>query len=78
MLAHVVQKVNRAREVIITRVVLLRVHAFVYEMMPRLIARVKPVGIISNCDVCGGSMFNAQCYMHMNDAYFATSTIRFF
>ena len=36
-----------------------------------------PIGIVSNCDVCGGLMFNAQCYMHMNDAYFAPSTIRF-
>ena len=27
-------------------------------------------GIISDCDVCGGFMFNAQHYMHMNDAYF--------
>ena len=38
---------------------------------------VKPNGIVSNCDVCGGLMFNAQHYMHMNDAYFAPSTIRF-
>ena len=36
-----------------------------------------PIGIVSNCDVCGGLMFNAQPYMHMNDAYFAPSTIRF-
>ena len=36
-----------------------------------------PIGIVSNCDVCGGLMFNAQRYMHMNDAYFAPSTIRF-
>ena len=41
-------------------------------------ATVKPVtGIISDCDVYGGFMFNAQCYMSMNDAYFAPSTIRF-
>ena len=33
----------------------------------------QPIGIVSNCDVCGGLMFNAQRYMHMNDA----STIRF-
>ena len=62
-------------------------HAFVFVMMSRLIAKgiirsysmqqrrigaaVKsPIGIISNCDVCGGLMFNAQRYMHMNDAYF--------
>ena len=60
-------------------------HAFVFEMMPRLIANgiirsysmrkrrvsVKPlIGIISNCDVCGGFMFNAQRYMHVNIAYF--------
>ena len=32
----------------------------------------KPVatGIISDCDVCGGFMFNAKRYRHMNDAYF--------
>ena len=32
--------------------------------------RNKPVatGIISDCDVCGGFMFNAKRYMHMNDA----------
>ena len=50
-------------------VVLLRVYTFVYEMMSRLIAKaiirsysmrrrgriaaVKPIGIVSNCDVCG-------------------------
>ena len=44
----------------------------------RISAAVKPpTGIISNCDVCGGLMFNAQRYMHMNDAYFTPSTIRF-
>ena len=44
----------------------------------RIAAAVKPIGIVSNCDVCGGPMFNAQRYMHMNDAYFAPSTtIRF-
>ena len=32
---------------------------------------------VANCDVCGGLMFNAQRYMHMNDAYFASSTIQF-
>ena len=74
--------------------VCLHVHAFVFEMMSRLIAKgiirsysmrhrridaaVKsPFGIISNCDVCGGLMFNAQRYMHMNDVYFAPSLIRF-
>ena len=55
--------------------VCLCVHAFVFEMMSRLIAKgisrsysmrkrratVKPIiGIISDCDVCGGFMFNAQ------------------
>ena len=71
----------------------LRVRTFVYEMMSRLIAKgiirsysmrqrrngaVKPpIGIIFNCDVCGGLMFNVQRYMHMNDAYLAYSTIRF-
>ena len=45
----------------------------------RIDATVKPlIGIVSNCDVCGGLMFNAQRYMHMSDAYFAPSTtIRF-
>ena len=73
-------------------VVCLRVYAFVNEMMSRLItkgiirsysmrrrgriAAVKPNGIVSNCDVCGGLMFNAKRYMHMNDAYFAPPTIR--
>ena len=41
-------------EGIITRS--LFVYAFVYEMMSQLIAN----GIISNCDVCGGLMFNTQ------------------
>ena len=41
-------------------------------------ATVKPlIGIISDCDVCGGFMFNAQRYISMNDAYFAPSTICF-
>ena len=44
----------------------------------RIGAAVKPtIGIISNCDVCSGLMFKAQRYMHMNDAYFAPSTIWF-
>ena len=34
-------------------------------------------GIISDCDVCGGFMFNAQRYMHMNDAYFPPHQNRF-
>ena len=74
-------------------VVYLRVRTFVYKMMSRLIAKGiirsysmrqrrsgdgKPsIGIVFNCDVCGGLMFNAQRYMHMNDVYFAPSTIRF-
>ena len=38
----------------------------------RVGAAVKPpIGIVSNYDVCGGFMFNAQRYMHMDDAYFA-------
>ena len=41
------------------------------------IAPVEPNGIVSNGDVCGGLIFNAQRNMHMNDAYFAPSTIRF-
>ena len=46
--------------------------------MRKLRATVKPVtGIISDCDVCGGFMFNAQRYMSMNNAYFTPSTIRF-
>ena len=34
--------------------------------------RNKPVatGIISDCGVCNGFMFNAKRYMHMDDAYF--------
>ena len=44
----------------------------------RIAAAVKPPnGNVSNSDVCGGLMFNAQRYMHVNDAYFAPSTIRF-
>ena len=36
-----------------------------------IVAAVKPpIGIISNCDVCGGFMFNAHHYMYMNDSYF--------
>ena len=41
------------------------------------IAAVKPIGIVSNCDVCDGLMFNAQRYMHTNDAYCGVSTIQF-
>ena len=37
----------------------------------------KPIGIVSNCDVCGGLMFNAQSYMYRNDAFLAPSPIRF-
>ena len=36
-----------------------------------------PIGNISNCDVCGGFMFNAQRYMHASDAYFTPSTVWF-
>ena len=66
---------------------------YAFEMMPRLTpkgiirsfsmrqwrrATVKPItGIITDCDVCDGFMFNAQRYMNMNDAYFTSSTIRF-
>ena len=72
--------------------VCLCVHSFVFEMVSRLIAKgiirscsmrkrratVKPlIGIISDCDVCGGFMFNAQRYMCINDVYFAHSTICF-
>ena len=41
--------------------------------------RNKPVatGIISDCDVCGGFMFNAKRYMHMNDAYFTRDQVMF-
>ena len=47
-------------------------------MRKRQRATVKPVtDIIADCDVCGGFMFNAQRYMHMNDAYFTPSPIRF-
>ena len=34
-------------------------------------------GITSDCDVCGGFMFNAKCYMHMNDAYFTPDQVMF-
>ena len=41
-------------------------------------AAVKPlIGIISDCDVCGGFMFNAQRYMSKKDDYFAPSAICF-
>ena len=74
-------------------VVRLRVHVFVSKMMSRLIAKgimrsygmrqrrgrpvQQPIGIVSNCDVRDRLVFNAQRYMHMNDAYFAPSKIRF-
>ena len=50
-----------------------------YSMRPRrIVGAVKPpIGIVSNCDVCGVLMFNVQRYMHTDDAYFAPSTIRF-
>ena len=64
--------------------VCLLVHVFLFKMsrliakgiirsysmrQQRIGAAVKPfIGIISNCDVCGGLMFNALRYMHMNDA----------
>ena len=50
-----------------------------YSMLQRRIAAAvkPPVSIVSNCDVCGGLMFNAQHYMHMNNAYFAPSMIWF-
>ena len=44
--------------------------------MRRIAAAVKPPnGIVSNCDVCGGLMFNAQRDMHVNDAYFSQSQL---
>ena len=57
-------------------------YAFVFEMMYSMpqqqAAAVNPsISIISNCGVCGGLMFNMLHYMHMNDAYFAPSTIWF-
>ena len=50
-----------------------------YSMLQRRIACTvnPPIGSVSNCDVCGVLMFNAQRYTHMNDAYLAPSTIRF-
>ena len=41
--------------------------------------RNKPVatGIISDCAVCGGFMFNAERYMHMDDAYFTPDQVMF-
>ena len=67
-------------------------HAFVFETISRLISKGivrshsmqergatvrSPVGIVSNCGVCGGLVYNAQRFMHMNDAYFTTSAIWF-
>ena len=43
----------------------------------RIAPAVKPSGIVSNGDVCSGLVFNAQRYMHLNDAYISPSTIRF-
>ena len=34
-------------------------------------------GIIADCDVCGGFMFNAKCYMHMDVAYFTPDQVMF-
>ena len=50
-----------------------------YTMRQRRIVSVvkSPNGIVSNCNVCGGLMFNAQRYKHVNDAYISPSTIRF-
>ena len=50
-----------------------------YSMRQRRFAAIvkPPNGIVSNCEVSDGPMFNAQRYMHVNDAYFALSTIRF-
>ena len=48
-----------------------------YSMRQRQAAVKPPILIISNCDVCGVLMFNAQRYMHMNDAYFSPSMIWF-
>ena len=48
-----------------------------YSMPQRRAALKPPIGIISNCDVCGGLMFNAQHYMHMNNAYFSPSMVWF-
>ena len=45
-------------------------------MRQRRAAEKPPIGIISNCGVCGGLVFNAR-YMHKNDVYFAPSTIWF-
>ena len=41
--------------------------------------RNKPVatGIIPDCDMCGGFMFNAKRYMHMTDAYFTPDQVMF-
>ena len=48
-----------------------------YSMRQRRAAVKHPIGIISNCGVCGELMFNAQRYMQMDDACFAPSTIWF-
>ena len=48
-----------------------------YSMRQRL-ATVKPlIGMKSDCDVCGGLMYNAQRYMHVNDVYFSPFTFIF-
>ena len=46
-----------------------------YSMRQRRIgaALTPPIGIISDCDVCGGLMFNAQRDKDINDAYFTPS-----
>ena len=31
----------------------------------------------SDCDVCGGFLFNAKCYMHMKDTYFTPDQVMF-
>ena len=49
-----------------------------YSMRQQRAAAVNPpIGIISNCGVCGGFMFNAQRNVHTNDAYLTPSTIWF-
>ena len=67
------------------------VHAFVFEMSRLIAKRIvrshsirerratvrSPVGIVSNCGVCGGLVYNAQRFMYMNNAYFTTSAIWF-
>ena len=53
------------------------IRSYTMRLGGRIVPAVKHNVIVPNCDVCGGLVFNAQRYLHLNDAYFARSTIRF-